>query len=167
MIHSGSFCVRRRADEAFDLLSNPERFAPLLPDFEGMAMQDATHFKLRTAIAIGKMQGHANLAMELVQASRPARVEYRGSSIIAGSPLRMAIDFQINPREEVTEVTWQGEVQLDGILALMAGNFVEKMGRQNFERMAERVQQSLQGELLPPKPEPEAGNPPPGGDFEI
>jgi uncharacterized protein len=144
MIHSGTFSVRRAVEEVFELLSNPQRFAPLMPDFESMTMQDATHFSLRTVIAIGEIKGHAKLAMELLRALRPAQVAYAGSAVIAGSPLRMAIDFQINPREEVTEVLWQGQVTLEGMLAMMAGNLLETMGRQNFDRMAENLICSLQ-----------------------
>src|SRR5271167_4457098 len=87
MTQSGSFSVLRTVEEVFDLLSNPERFAPLMPDFESMTMQDATHFTLRTAIAIGEIKGHANLAMELLTASEPERVKYSGTATIAGSPL--------------------------------------------------------------------------------
>src|SRR5271165_1552990 len=122
MTHSGAFSVRRTVEEVFDSLSDPERFAPLMPDFESMTMQDATHFTLRTVIAIGEIQGHANLAMELLTATRPERVGYAGSATIAGSPLRMAIDFQIKPQEEMTGVAWRGELTLEGTLALMAGN---------------------------------------------
>ena len=167
MTHSGAFSVRRSVEQVFDLLSNPERFAPLMPDFESMTMQDATHFTMRTVFAIGEIRGHANLAMELLQASRPERVGYSGSATIAGSSLRMAIDFQINRREDITDVTWQSEVTLDGPLALMAGTLVETMGRQNFDRMAERLQVSLQDEPLTTGEAQSASAPPAAVDFEI
>ncbi len=167
MIHSGAFSVRRTTEEVFELLSNPERFAPLMPDFESMVLEDATHFTLRTAIAIGEIKGHVNLAMELVQASRPTLVEYRGSATLASSPLRMGINFRINPQAEMTEVTWQGEVALQGMLALMAGNLLEKMGRQNFDRMAERLQFSLQDEQHAADERKGAAPVSEGVDFEI
>ena len=56
MVHSGTFQVDRPAEEVFELLANPERFAPLMPDFESMAMQDATHFTLRTVLAMGEIK---------------------------------------------------------------------------------------------------------------
>ena len=167
MTHSGAFSVRRTVEEVFDLLSNPERFAPLMPDFESMTVQDATHFTMRTVIAIGEIQGHANLAMESLPATRPARVGYAGSATIAGGPLRMAIDFQIKPREEMTEVVWQGEVTLEGALAMMAENLLESMGRRNLDRMAERLQLSLQDEPLTTGEAQSASAPPAAVDFEI
>ena len=143
MTHSGSFSVTRSPEEVFDLLSNPEWFAPVMPDFESMAIHDATHFTMRTAIAIGQIKGHATLAMELLRSSRPGRVEYRGSATIASSSLSLAIEFQIDPRDEMTDVSWRGEVTLDGRVPLMAGALAETIGRQNFGRMAENLQVSL------------------------
>jgi uncharacterized protein len=167
MTHYGSFCVRRSPDEVFVLLSDPEQFAPLMPDFESIVMQDATHFTMRTVIAIGEIQGHANLSMELLQASRPARVEYCGSATIAGGPLHMAISFQLSPRDEMTDVKWQGEVTLGGLLAMMAGNLVETMGRKNFENMAERLQSGLQAAPIGPSEDTASGSAMPEPDFEI
>ena len=150
MTHSGAFSTRRTPDEVFDLLSNPERFAPLMPDFESMAMQDPTHFTMRTVIAMGEIKGYANLVMELLEASRSTRVEYRGAATIAGSQLRLAISFQISAMTEATEISWSGNVALDGMLALLAGNMVDTMGQQNFERMAQSLQRNLEVEQATP-----------------
>jgi uncharacterized protein len=167
MVHSGLFQVNRSAEEVFDLLANPERFAPLMPDFESMTMQDATHFTLRTVIQVGPMSGHANLAMELRDAARPGTVGYSGEAIIAGSPLRLRLDFALTPGEFATEIGWRGEVTLGGPLALMVGSLVDTMGRQNFEQMAAHLQENLRQQQVPPVgPMPE-GTQPDRSDFEI
>jgi carbon monoxide dehydrogenase subunit G len=143
MNHSGTLLTPRTPEEVFNLLANPEQFAPMLPDFESMAMLDPTHFSLRIAIALGEMSGHANLAMELVEAERPARVRYRGQGIVAGSQLNLGLEFQIASSDGATEVRWQGEFSLDGGLAFVFGSLIEPMGRKHFERMAERLQEQL------------------------
>ena len=143
MNYSGTLLTPRTAEEVFNLLANPEQFAPILPDFESMAMLDPTHFSLRIAIALGEMSGHAHLAMELVEAERPARVRYRGQGIVAGSALNLGLEFQIASSDRATEVRWQGEFSLDGGLALVFGSLIEPMGRQHFERMAERLDEQL------------------------
>ena len=167
MTHSGSFTVASSPEEVFDLLSNPEWFAPAMPDFDSMTKQDATHFTMRTVIALGEIKGHANLAMELLQTSQVNRVEYRGSATIAGGPLRLAVSFQLDAQDDTTVVNWHGDVTLGGMLAMMAGNLVESMGRQNFERMAERLQLRLQSEPLAASDEPAASMPPQEPDFDI
>jgi carbon monoxide dehydrogenase subunit G len=160
MTYYGTFLTNRDADEVFDLLANPARFAPLLPDFESMSVQDEAHFTVRIVIAVGEISGHANLAMELRQALRPSDVEYTGKAVIAGSPLETSIRFRIASFDGMTEVTWQGEFSLDGMLARMAGVLVDSMGRKNFERMAEHIQNALGDEMVTdeavPTPTPEA-----------
>jgi carbon monoxide dehydrogenase subunit G len=155
MNHSGTFLTTRSAEELFDLVADPQRFAPLLPNFESMSVQDATHFTLRIKIAVGQVSGHANLAMELLDAVRPDGVAYRGQGIVAGSQISFATQFQLSPAEAGTLVSWQGEVSMDGMLAMMAGGLLEPMGRRNFELMAERLQDELRrggakNEVIPP-----------------
>ncbi|MFZ1135040.1 MAG: SRPBCC domain-containing protein [Candidatus Korobacteraceae bacterium] len=147
MTHCGTFLTNRNAEEVFDLLANPERFAPLLPDFESMSTEDEVHFTVRIVIAIGEISGHANLAMELGQALRPSAVEYTGAAMIAGSPLKLRLRFQIASSDGITKVTWQGEFSLEGMLSLMAGGLIDSMGRQNFELMAEHIQNALRDEV--------------------
>lgn len=149
MTHCGTFLTDRSADEVFDLLANPERFALLLPDFESMTLQDETHFIMRIVIAVGEMSGRAIIAMELREAVRPSEVKYVGRGIIAGSPLELRLRFQIATSDGMTEVTWEGEFSLEGMLALMAGGLIESMGRRNFERMAERIRDALHLNELP------------------
>jgi len=167
MTHSGSFSTQRPAEEVFELLANPERFAPLMPDFESMAMVDATHFTLRTVIQMGTISGHANLAMELRNSVRPVQVGYYGEATIAGGPLRLNLEFTITAASDITEVGWQGEVSLGGTLAMMAGNLLETMSQQNFERMAERLQQSLGNVSMRSQEEPGSSALPESPDYEI
>jgi len=143
MNHSGTFLTNRSAEDVFDVVADPLRFGPLLPDFESLSIQDAIHFTLRISIVVGQISGHVNLAMELRDAVRPTRVKYRGQGIVAGSQLNFAMQYSIAPTEAATEVNWQGEVSVDGTLALMAGGLIETLGRTNFESMAARLQNEL------------------------
>lgn len=167
MTHSGSFSVARSQEGVVALLSNPEWFAPAMPDFESMTLQDATHFTMRTVFAIGQIKGHADLAMELLPMSQENRVEYRGSATISGGQLRLAVNFQLGPRGEMTDVNWQGDVTLGGMLAMMAGTLLDTMGRENFDRMAERLQLRLQPQPPATSEESAASAPLPGPDFDI
>jgi carbon monoxide dehydrogenase subunit G len=144
MIHSGTFFTARQPDEVFDLLADPYRFAPLMPNHESLSVDDATRFNLRIVIAVGQINGHANLAMKLGESVRPNRIEYRGEGLVAGSLLELKLVFEMARTQNATEVKWRGELALGGTLALMAGHLIEPMGRENFERMAERLQNGLQ-----------------------
>lgn len=67
---------------------------------------------------------------------------------MAGSLLDLKLRFQFASVAGTTEVTWEGEFSLDGMLALMAAGLIESMGRTNFERMAESLQNALHTENL-------------------
>ena len=159
MNHSGTFLTTRSTEEVFDLIAGPQNFAPLFPDFESMLIQDATHFTMRIAMTVGQISGHVNLAMELREAVPPEHVDYRGHGIVAGSQLTFAMQFQLAASETATQVSWQGEVLVEGMLALMAGSTIDELSRRNFELMAERLQNRLRegtkstdGIPLDPKP---------------
>jgi carbon monoxide dehydrogenase subunit G len=105
--------------------------------------------------------------MELLQNSPATRVEYRGLATIAGGPLRLAIVFGLDARDNTTEVNWQGDVTLGGMLAMMAGNLLDTMGRQTFDRMTERLQLLLQPESFAANAEKAASMPSQEPDFDI
>jgi uncharacterized protein len=167
MTHSGMLLTPHSAEDVFALVANPERFAPLLPNYESMSMLDATHFALRIVVTVGQIDGHVLLPMELVAAARPFRVEYRGQGTVAGSELYLGIGFQIAAEAEATEVRWQGEVTLEGTLAVMAGNLLETIARRNFDLMAERVHDALREASSESAAETPSSGPPPDLDFEI
>jgi len=154
MTHSGIVLTPRTTDEVFDLLADPRWFAPLLPNFESMAMLGPTHFSLQIAIAFGEMSGHANLEMELVEAERAASVCYRGQGIVAGSQLNLMLRFCISPTDVSTQVNWQGDFSLNGGLAFMMAGLIETMGREQFERMADRLRERLNSIEPPPEVSP-------------
>jgi carbon monoxide dehydrogenase subunit G len=43
----GNFETHRTPDEVYELLTDPDKFARLLPNFQGITRQDATHFTVR------------------------------------------------------------------------------------------------------------------------
>ena len=68
---SGEFDVKRTPEEVYDFLTDPNKFAPLLPEFQGMTVQDRTHFNVKVNVGISYIKGTADVKMELAQAERP------------------------------------------------------------------------------------------------
>ena len=81
---SGEFEVKKTPDQVYDFLTDPNKFAPLLPDFQGMTLEDATHFTVKVNVGISHIKGTANVKMELAQAERPTRAQYKGQGSVAG-----------------------------------------------------------------------------------
>ena len=105
----GEFEIKRTPEEVYDFLTDPNKFAPLLPDFQGMTQQDATHFTVK----------------------------------VKGGKVAMTAGFDLAPAGTGTKVVWQGEAQVFGALASVAGGLLEPLGRKNVQKLIDGLQTAL------------------------
>jgi uncharacterized protein len=140
---TGEFTSPRSPDEVFDFLSNPNQFGPLLPEFESMTVQDATHFNVKVRVGVGSIRGTAEIKMELAEASRPLRALYKGQGTAVGSQITISAGFDLSPLSESTRVAWQGEANVFGKLASMAGGMLEPVGKKNIQKLIDGLQWAL------------------------
>src|SRR5208337_2378426 len=121
----------------------PNRFGPLLPDFQSMSVQDPTHFTVKVRVGVGNIRGSAEIKMELAEASRPQRALYKGQGTAAGSQVTVGAGFDLSPLPEGTKVGWQGEANVFGKLASMAGGMLEPLGKKNIQKLIDGLQWAL------------------------
>lgn len=140
---SGEFATPRSPEEVFDFLSDPQKFGPLLPDFQSMSMQDPTHFTVKVKVGVGNIRGSAELKMELSEAVKPLRAQYKGQGTAVGSQVTVSAGFDLSPLPESTRVVWQGETSVFGKLASMAGGMLEPLGRKNIQKLIDGLQKAL------------------------
>lgn len=140
---SGEFTTPRAPEEVFEFLSDPNRFGPLLPDFQSMTMQDATHFTVKVKVGVGNIRGSAEIKMELSEAVKPLRAQYKGQGTAVGSQVTVSAGFDLSALTEGTKVVWQGETSVFGKLASMAGGMLEPLGRKNIQKLIEGLQKVL------------------------
>src|SRR6476620_9622261 len=81
----GEFQVKPTPEEAYDFLTDPNQFGPLLPDFEGMAVEDATHFTVKARVGISHIRGTAEVKMHLTEAARQRNATCVGRGRVAGA----------------------------------------------------------------------------------
>jgi carbon monoxide dehydrogenase subunit G len=141
----GAFEVKRRPDEVYDFLSDPSRFAALLPDFQGLSVQDSTHFTVKVNVGISYIKGVAEVKMELVEAERPKRAQYKGQGSMAGGnvALMAAFDLSVLDGDGGTKVAWQGEAQVFGRLTSVAGGLLEPLGKKQVQKLIDGLQAAL------------------------
>jgi carbon monoxide dehydrogenase subunit G len=148
---SGVFTTPRNPDEVFDFLSDPNKFGPLLPDFQSMTVQDPTHFTVKVRVGVGNIRGNAEIKMELAEATRPQRAQYKGQGTAVGSQITLSAGFDLSPAADSaaeiasgsTRVAWQGEANIFGKLASMAGGMLEPLGRKNIQKLIDGLQKAL------------------------
>lgn len=139
----GEFQVKRSADEVYDFLTDPNRFAPLLPDFQKVTVQDATHFNIQVKVGISYIKGTADLNLQLTDSARPTRAQYKGEGKVAGGNVAVTAGFTLAPSDSATKVIWQGEAQVFGRLTSVAGGLLEPLGKKNVQKLIDALQAAL------------------------
>lgn len=140
---NGDFEVARTPDEVFDFLTDPNKFCPLLPDFQGMTVQDPTHFNVKVNVGISYIKGTADVMMELADVERPKRAQYKGKGNVAGGGATLVASFDLAPNDEGTRVAWQGEAQVFGRLTSVAGGLLEPLGKKQIQKLIDGLQTAL------------------------
>lgn len=139
----GEFTTPRRRQEVYEFLTDPQRFAPLLPEFEGLSVQDATHFTVRVKVGIAHIRGTAEVKMHLKESDSPRHALYSGMGGMAGGNVNITAAFDLDEVGEGTKVIWKGEAQIFGRLASMAGGILEPLGRKNIQKLVDGLQSAL------------------------
>lgn len=140
----GEFQVSRTPDEVYDFLTDPQKFGPLLPDFQSLTVEDERHFTVRVNVGISYIKGTADVKMELAEAQRPSRAQYKGQGSVAGGNVALVAGFDLAPAGAGTRVAWQGEAQIFGRLASVAGGLLEPLGKKNVQKLIDGLQAALQ-----------------------
>jgi carbon monoxide dehydrogenase subunit G len=139
----GEFEITRTPEEVYDFLTDPQKFAPLLPDFQSMTQQDPTHFVVKVNVGISYIKGAADMKMELTEAERPKRAQYKGQGSTAGGKVAITAGFDLTATGSGTRVEWQGEAQVFGALASVAGGLLEPLGKKNVQKLIDGLQTAL------------------------
>jgi uncharacterized protein len=140
----GDFTVKKKPEEVYDFLVDPNRFCPLLPDYQSMEMQDATNFLVKLSVGISHIRGTAAVKMSLVQTDRPTRAVYEGKGDVPGgsATLHAGFDLASLPDGE-TKVTWQGQSNVVGRIASLAGGMLEPLAKRNVQKLIDGLQKAL------------------------
>jgi carbon monoxide dehydrogenase subunit G len=140
---AGEFEVQRLPEEVFEFLTDPNRFAPLLPEFRGVTVQDAEHFTVQVNVGISHIKGIANVKLHLAESLRPSHAQYKGQGSVAGGNVSVVATFDLTPVEGGTKVAWQGEAQVFGRLTSVAGGVLEPLGRKQVQKLVDGLQAAL------------------------
>jgi uncharacterized protein len=152
IILQGEFEVRRSPEDVYNFLVDPNKFAPLLPEFQGMSVHDASHFTVRVNVGISHIKGVASVKMELAEDQRPNRAQYKGQGSVAGGSVAFTAGFDLMPLDTGTKIAWRGEARVFGRLASIAGGLLEPLGKKNVKKLIDSLQSALtQTETQPPE----------------
>src|SRR5207302_1414979 len=80
-------------------------------------------------------KGIEDVKMELAEADRPRRAQYKGQGAVAGGNVTIVAGFDLAGTGVGTKVNWQGEAQIFGRLASVAGGLLEPLGKKQIQKL--------------------------------
>jgi len=98
---------------------------------------------VKVKVGISYIKGVAEVKMELTQADRPKRAQYKGSGSVAGGYVSLTAGFDLSPVANGTKVAWQGEAQIFGRLTSVAGGLLDPLGKKNVQKLIDGLQAAM------------------------
>jgi uncharacterized protein len=140
----GDFVVKRKPEDVYDFLVDPNRFCPLLPDYQSMAKLDDKNFLVKLSVGISHIRGTAAVKMSLVETDRPKRAVYEGKGDVPGgsTTLRAGFDLADAPGGD-TKIIWLGQSTIVGRIASLAGGMLEPLAKKNVQKLIDGLQKAL------------------------
>jgi len=149
MKFSGEFPIDLPREKVFELLSDPEKFAPLLPTFHSLEMKDKRTAIVRVKVGIGKLHTTAITELTLEEAEAPRRARYVGKGKMMQGAYQMISSFELEEKDGGTLVRWQGETRLAGKILSLAGGSLQGYAQREINRLISSLQRALAPEPLP------------------
>ena len=141
---SGDFTVKKTPQEVYDFLVDPNRFCPLLPDYQGMEILDAKNFLVKLSVGISHIRGTAAVKMSLVEAEPATRAAYEGKGEVPGGSAGIRAGFDLQPAPGGgTKVIWLGQSNVVGRIASLAGGLLEPLAKKNVQKLIDGLQKAL------------------------
>jgi len=141
---AGDFTVRKTSEEVYNFLVDPNRFCPLLPDFQSMEVVDPKNFLVKLRVGISHIRGPAAVKLTLVDEHRPTQAAYEGKGEMPGGSATIRAQFQL---EELpggqTKVKWSGQSSVLGRVISLAGGLLEPLGKKNVQKLIDGLQKAL------------------------
>jgi uncharacterized protein len=140
----GNFTVKKTPEEVYDFLADPNRFCPLLPDYQSMDIVDDKNFLVKLSVGISHIRGTAAVKMTLVEEQRPKHAVYEGKGEVPGgsATIRAAFDLETVPGGQ-TKVLWLGQSSVLGRVISLAGGMLEPLAKKNVQKMIDGLQKAL------------------------
>ena len=140
----GDFTVPVSRGEAYAVLSDPQKFAPLLPTYQNLEMKDDGSADVTVKVGVGKIRGKALVNLTLAEHEAPVRAAYTGKGKVMGGAFSMGTSFELEDAEGGgTLVKWHGDVTMFGKLVALAGGLLKPIAKKDIERLIDAVQAAL------------------------
>jgi CO/xanthine dehydrogenase Mo-binding subunit/carbon monoxide dehydrogenase subunit G len=146
MKFNGEFKIDLPREEVFEILSDPEKFAPLFPTFHSMEMKDERTANLKVKVGIGKIVATSTTELTLEETVPPLRARYVGKGKVMEGVYQMISSFDLEEVDGGTLVKWQGETILVGKILSIAGGGLRGYAEKEINKLITSLQEALSPE---------------------
>jgi carbon monoxide dehydrogenase subunit G len=140
----GSFEVASSVEESFGFLSDPTRFAPLLPYFKELKEVGDLGFTVVLEIGVPQIRGRAEVEVRLVEKAFPVRARYRSRGRHALGMIDSDLGFELQPLAAGAAVSWSSVSVVNGTLASLAQGILVPLAKRQIKSMVKSFQDALQ-----------------------
>jgi carbon monoxide dehydrogenase subunit G len=146
----GSFIVATSRAEAYAVLSEMQKFVPLLPTYKSHEMNDDGSADVKVKVGVGKVRGVGTINLVLEESRPLEHARYAGKGKVMGGVFNMGAGFELEELgTDETNVIWSGELTMFGKLVSLAGGLIEPIAKKDIQRLIDTVQVALSGEAEP------------------
>ena len=149
MRFTGEFNVALPKQDVFAVLSDPEKFAPLLPTFHSMEMKDKKTATVRIKVGIGKIRGTASTELTLEQSVPPDHARYIGCGKVMQGAYQMTASFDLKDADGGTLIKWRGEARLVGKILSLVGGGIQGYAEKEINKLIASLQSALSPGIAP------------------
>jgi carbon monoxide dehydrogenase subunit G len=140
----GEFVVKKKPEEVYTFLVDPNRFCPLLPDYQSMERLDDKNFLVKLSVGISHIRGTAAVKMSLMETLPDKHAVYQGNGEVPGGSATLHAGFDLEPAPNgSTKVIWSGQSTVMGRIASLAGGLLEPLAKKNVQKLIDGLQRAL------------------------
>jgi len=140
----GEFDVTATPEEAYAILSDTTKYAPLLPTYVSHEVKDDGSADVTVKIGVGKIRGKAVINLTLTDAEAPKRAGYTGKGKVMGSAFNMDTVFELEEIEGGgSRVRWEGSLTMFGKLVALAGGLIKPLAKKDIKNLVDAIQAAL------------------------
>ena len=146
MSFNGDFEVGIPREKTFELLSDPQKFLPVLPIFHSMQLKedDANTAVVKVKVGIGRVHGLATTEMSLTENEAPIKARYVGKGSVMGSAYNMIVGFNLDDSSDGgTRIDWDGTAQIHGKILSIAGGGLRGIAEKEINGVIDSLQSAL------------------------
>lgn len=139
----GDFTVATSPADSYAFLTDPTRFAPLLPMFKELSNVTDTGFRVVLDIGMPQVRGRAEADVVFVEKSLGELASLKSKVRHALGMADTDMRFHLEPSGTGTKVAWTCSTMVRGTLASLASGILAPLARKNVDDMIRSVQQEL------------------------